>query len=307
MEQSIVLQEREVATLEVDPLVLLCLLAVRQLGGKSVPAKQDLFAKGLKGPLQTALEKGWLEAKKAALQLPGKAKPSKVDVLDLTDEGDRVVRQAAQPEVLQASATGQLAGLRRQLEEDRQQLKDEILALFSSPKGGKPKTGAVAKEASGLAKAVAELGKRLEKVEAALQAGGNQEVLQKIDEAFAGLLDRLGQRVPHGQAAPVSPASPAAGTAPTPALRVVLRRAYDSLCQLIDFEDRLVPLDRLFHQARHEFPGLTVDAFHRELQALWDERELELQVANDPRAVKEPDKVIRRGDNLYYYALWHRK
>jgi hypothetical protein len=53
--------------LEVDPQVLLCLLAVRQLGGKSVPAKQDLFTKELKAPLKTAQENGWLRADKATV------------------------------------------------------------------------------------------------------------------------------------------------------------------------------------------------------------------------------------------------
>jgi hypothetical protein len=46
-EASSLLTQRKVIALEVDPQVLLCLLAVRQLGGKAVPAKQDLFSKGL--------------------------------------------------------------------------------------------------------------------------------------------------------------------------------------------------------------------------------------------------------------------
>ncbi len=289
--------------MEVDPHVLLCLLAVRLLGGKSIRAKQDLFSKGLKGALKVALEKGWLQANKVPLQLPGKTRPSKVDVLDLTADGEVVLRQAAQPEALAASATGQIAELRRQLEDDRQELKAEILARLSAKKGGKGKADAVEKEAAALSKTVGELARRLEKVEAALQARGPDPLLQKIDEAFLNLLNRLQQIVPQG-AARMEASSPT-GITSGGVLRTGLRRAYDALCQLIEFEDRLVPIPRLYHQARYELPGLSVAAFHAELLALWDRRELELQVANDPQAIKEPDKVIRRGDNNYYYVIWH--
>jgi len=287
---------------EVDPHVLLCLLAVKQLGGKSVPAKQDLFSKGLKASLQIALEKGWLQANKATLQLPGKAKPSKVDVLDITADGAAVLRQAAQPEVLAAT---DVARLRKQLEDDRQQLKADILAMVSAKKGGKGKGDDVEKETAALSKTVGELAKRLEKIETALQARGPDPVLQKIDEAFRNLLNRLPQVSSQGTAARVETAPSPAVPSSEAALRTGLRRAYDSLCQLIEFEDRLVPIPRLYHQARYELPGLSVAAFHTELQTLWDRRELELQVANDPRAIKEPDKVIRRGDDNYYYVIWH--
>lgn len=292
-------------TLEVDPHVLLCLLAVRQFGGKSIPAKQDLFSKGLKAPLKIALEKGWLQANKIPLQLPGKTKLSKVDVLDLTADGEVILRHAAHPEVLAAAATGQIAELHRQLEDDRQQLKAEIRSLLSAKKGGKGKADAVEKEAAALSKTVGELAKRLGIVEAALQSRSPDPVLQKIDDAFMNLLNRLQQMIPQGTAARMEASSPQASFAPGGVLRTGLRQAYDALCQLIEFEDRLVPIPRLYHQARNAFPDLSVAAFHAELQTLWDRRELELQVVNDPQAIKEPDKAIQRGDNKYYYVIWH--
>jgi len=73
---------------------------------------------------------------------------------------------------------------------------------------------------------------------------------------------------------------------------------------LIDFQDRLVPLYRLFHQARHMGGEFTVAEFHAELQSLWDKRELELQSLNEVRSAVEPDKAIRRGELLYYFVLW---
>ena len=47
-----------------------------------------------------------------------------------------------------------------------------------------------------------------------------------------------------------------------------------------------------------------MEAFHRELEALWHRRELELKVLNDVRSAVEPDKGIRHGDNLYYFVYW---
>ena len=301
--------------MDIDPQVFLCLLAVRQFGGRSVPAKQDLFTKGLKAPLKTAVDSGWLRSVRAAVQTTdknGKAKSTKVDMLELTPEGEETLRRAAQPDTLAAVAASQVAFLRERLEADCQGLRAEVLAaLADKGKGKKPDAG---KEMTALAKTVADLGKRLEKIEAALQGGGSEPILLRIDEAFARLQSRLQQALPAGTATPARPAEHARApqpTAPTSAtgtiVREALRRAYDDLCQLIDFEDRLVPLPRLYHQAHHLMPGLTVAAFQHELQSLWDGRALELQVANDVRDLPEQDKALRRGDNLYYYVLWHQR
>jgi hypothetical protein len=294
---------------DIDPQVLLCLLAVRQFGGQSVPAKQDVFSKGLKAPLKTAQEKGWLRANKITVQTAGKdnkPKSSKVDVLDLTPEGEEVLRQAARPEVLAATTAAQAATLRQQLEQDREKLRAEVLAALAEKGKGKP--DAAAKGHAALSGIVGKLAEQLEKIEAALQAGSAQPILQKIDEAFATLRARLERAVPSGASAeprPPAQAAPLVSSAPTPSLRGVLRQAYDDLCQLIEFQDRLVPLPRLYHQARQALAGLSVEAFHSELQSLWDQRVLELQILNEVRTAAEPDKAIRRGDNLYYFVLWH--
>jgi hypothetical protein len=362
------------------------LLAVQQLGGQDVPAKQDVFTKGLKTPLKTAQEKGWLRLKKITVQKTdknNKPKPSKVDALDLTPEGEEILRQAARPDVLAATMAAQAATLRQRLDQDRENLRAEVLAALSDmakgkskpdaaskehaalaktveklaqqlgktetppPAGdasavlekieaaftamhrrleqdqeklrsdlfaaiaekskGKGKADAAAKEHAALSRTVGQLAERLEKIEAAMQGSSAQPVLDRIDQAFATLRSQLERAVPSGassESRPPAP-SPAAGTAPSPSLRTVLRQAYDNLCQLIDFQDRLVPLPRLYHQARQALPGLSVEAFHAELQSLWDQRVLELQILNEVRTAAEPDKAIRRGDNLYYFVLWH--
>jgi hypothetical protein len=294
----------------------MCLLAVRQLGGRGVPAKQDLFSKGLKTAVKTALEKGWLRADKAAVQTAGKGgkvKSSKVDVLDLTSEGEEVVLRLARPETLAAVTAAQAAGLRERLEADRQQLRADVLAAVSDKGKAKGKAdpakemAALAKPLATLEKTVGDLAKRLEKIEAMVQSGGTEPILQKIDQAFAGLVAKLGPLPSAGTGSGAVAAPPPPTTPTAQPLGDVLRRAYEDLCQLIEFEDRLVPLPRLYHQARHRLPDLNVQAFHDKVQALWDEGVLELQVANDVRDLREQEKGIRRGDNLYYYILWHQR
>lgn len=50
--------------------------------------------------------------------------------------------------------------------------------------------------------------------------------------------------------------------------------------------------------------NLSVEEFHQELVKLWDARQLDLMVLNEVRRATEPDKAIRRGDNLYYFVKW---
>jgi hypothetical protein len=351
-----------------------------------VPAKQDVFTKGLKAPLKTAQEKGWLRLKKITIQKTdknNKPKPSKVDALDLTPEGEEILRQVVRPDVLAATAAAQVAtlrqqlgqdretlraevlaalaemakgkskpdaaskelaalpktveklvqqlgkietpppasnappvlekidaaftALRRRLEQDQEKLRNELLAAITEKGTGKAKADAAAKEHAALSKTVGQLAERLEKIEAAMQGNSAQPILEKIDRAFATLRSQLERAVPSEASPEPRPAAPSPGarTTPTPSLRTVLRQAYDDLCQLIDFQDRLVPLPRLYHQARQALPSLSVEAFHTELQLLWDQRVLELQILNEVRMATEPDKAIRRGDNLYYFVLWH--
>jgi hypothetical protein len=279
-------------------------LAVRQLGGgQAVPAKQDLFTKGLKKPLQTAVEKGWIRSDKADVATvgkTGKTKTARQDVLVLTPEGEQAMRQACSPEVLAAAQAGQLQAFKAGLEADRHRLRQDIVEALAK-KGKSPANPAV-KEMTALSKMVSDLARRLEKIESHLNDNGADPVLQHFDQAFARLEARLGQT-----ASSLPPASNPAGTqtAGSVSVRKALKQAYDQLCLLIEFEDRLVPLPRLFHQARTTQPGLTVQAFHRELEDLWSQRQLELQVLNEVRTASEPDKAIRRGDDLFYYVLWH--
>jgi hypothetical protein len=287
---------------DIDPQVLLCLVAVQQLGGgQPVPTKQDLFTKGLKTPLQVAQEKGWLRSDKADVSTvgkTGKAKVTKQDVLLLTEEGQRILHQAGSPETLAAVAAGEMQALRAKLEADRQTLRQEVITALGQKT--KAKADPAAKEMTALSKIVADLAKRLEKIEANLNTTGPDPLLQRIDQAFARLEEQLGKT---SLVTPKSP-GPNPATQQTPSLRQTLKAANDDLRLLVDFEDGLVPLPRLYHQAKTAVPGLTVETFHQELEKLWNERQLELQVLNEVRTASEPDKALRRGDDLYYYVIW---
>lgn len=279
--------------MELDPQTVVCLLAVQQLGGgQPVPVKLEVF-KGLKKPLQSALDNGWIEQRKdtvVTVARTGKAKNAKVDVLTLTAAGKETLEKAASPEALAAAQLANVQAMKAQLDADRQSLRQEVLAAFTGK--NKSKTDP-AKEIAGLARVVQDLAKRLEKLEAQNDA---EPTLQRIDEAFARLAAKL------QGAAPTAPGERPAQ--PAPSLGKVLKTAYDELSLLLEFEEGLIPLPRLYHQARAMLPALTVGAFHDELQNLWQQRTIELHELNEARTASEPDKALRHGDHFLYYVHW---
>jgi hypothetical protein len=135
-----------------------------------------------------------------------------------------------------------------------------------------------------------------------------QRTLQTVQSAIDPLLDALGSgpgtQPPATQASAPLPNAPAQVPLTSERLRIVLKQKYDYLRQLVEFEDGLVALPRLYEKASGELPGLTVPAFHAELLKLWDERVIELHVLNEVRSAKNPELGIRRNDALYYFAYW---
>lgn len=134
-----------------------------------------------------------------------------------------------------------------------------------------------------------------------------QRTLEAIQSALAPLRAALTAPDAHAAAAPTAepaPARPAQVALTGERLRAVLKQKYDYLRQLVEFEDGLVALPRLYEKASAELPGLTVPAFHAELLKMWDERLIELHVVNEVRSAKDAHLGIRRNDALYYFAYW---
>jgi hypothetical protein len=294
-----------------DPKLLLSLLAVRLLGGKSVPATDDTL-KALKKSVDNAVQDGLLqkgETRVATTTKTGKASSKKVAVIGLTPQGEELLRQTAAPEVYAATQSGQLTALQQTLEADHQRLREEVLAALSEKKG-KGDPAKLQKDLDGLSKKIEQLTKQLEKLGAALGAGDDgSALLAKIDQAFSGMRERLEEVLRTLPPAPrLEPAPPK--PSPTPpaeeSLRGALRKAYEKLCLFVEFRDGLVELPRLYHETRKTRPDLTVKAFHDELLSLWDRRELELHVLNEADRAAEPDKAIEHHNKLYYYVLWAR-
>jgi hypothetical protein len=288
---------------ETDPSLLVTLLAVRLLGQKGVPVTTPLL-KSLKVTVKQAAEQGLLKEGKAkvAVTKDGKTSSKQVAVVDLTDQGEELLRRAATPEALAATNAGYVAALRQSLEADRQQLRAEVGAAVKARSKG-PDEKKIQKELEGLGKKLAELGKQLQKLEAATQAADESPILTRIDQAFAALQARV-EQLGQGHTAPGR--TDQGVTAPADSLRTVLHNAYEKLCRFIEFQDGVVELPRLYHEARRTLPGLTVPAFQAELMALWQQRELELHVLNEVAKATEPEKGVRQHDKLYYYVQWRR-
>jgi hypothetical protein len=282
---------------EADPQVLLVLIAVRLSGKRPAPVAAEPF-KMLKKPLQLAKDQGFVvESEVATTDKKGKPAKKLVAAIDLTPKGEALLQSSAGPDVQAAIAAQEKAALRQALEADRAALRQEVVAaLFAKSKGKTDPAKAIAD----LSKTVGQLAEKLGKLEATMQSGSDDALLARIDQAFAALQLKVAATT----ASPVPSSHVAAPPAPQETLDAVLRRAYRTLRQFAEFNDGLVPIPRLYHEARRTLPHLSVEALHRELQSLWDRRELELKVLNEVRTASEPDKAITRGENLYYYVFW---
>jgi hypothetical protein len=305
---------------ETDP-TLLPLLAVRLLGSQSVPADAAPL-KELKKSVDRAKKDGLLREETVKVpdpnKPPKKMKPATKNqkVVSLTEEGESRLRTAAHPEALAVTASGTLADLRRSLEADRQALLGQLREAVT-PGGPVKEEPKLKQELAKIAKAVADLAGKVQRLEALAHAASPNKALEQIEHGFAAMMARLDSalktlpapRQPP-QSGPPAPrpeaaAIPAAET-PVGALHTVLQDAYERLCHFREFQDGLVELPRLYHEAQKKLPALTVEEFHRELDGLWSRREVEMHILNEVQRASEPDKGIRRDDSLYYFVYWNR-
>jgi hypothetical protein len=310
---------------ETEPNVLVALLAVCTLGGRSAPASHGVI-KGLKAPIKHALEKGLLHEDTLTEQVPveGKKKPKtvKTKVVALTEAGERTLRDSGDPAVIAATqariVAAEVEALRRGLDADRAALRREVQATLASQGKDKGQDKFHA-EVSKLAKALEGLTEKVRQLQEKQPrgSGGAEAVLAKIDEGFAALgakLDRALHSLPRTVA--TAPAPPPSSPAPRPEpttsrpaesqpLAAVLRKAYEELkAHYREYQEGMVELPRLYHEARRSRAGLSVEEFQRELLALEAKRVLDLHIRNEVRDAPEPDKAIRRNDKLYYFVYW---
>ncbi len=284
-----------------DSLEVICLLAIKQLGGQAVPAKQDLFAKGLKSSLKSAVDKGYVLSEKVAVSVTGKSgkpKLTKIDALTLSPSGESFLKASVSPETLANARQGEIKAIQLALHADREKLRADVVGSLESLSDQGP---VGSKEISAMTKSIADLSKRLEKIELQLQRPTSQDILRRIDDAFALLFTQVNR---------IGEIDPTENPTPTPrvrSLREQIRESYQDLHGLLEYQDGLVPLPRLFHQTQSQLPRLTIAAFHEELLKLWDERAVVLVELNEVGTAAEPEKAIRRGDSLYYFVLWKDK
>jgi hypothetical protein len=130
------------------------------------------------------------------------------------------------------------------------------------------------------------------------------DALRALEAALAPV--EAACREPVEEKAPIPLTRPAPQTQPTTSgsLREVLHCHYEYLCRLVEFQDRLVELPRLYQKARGDIPDLTVRQFQDELLRLRGERQVELYILNEVRSADHPEIGIREGDALYYFVRW---
>ncbi len=279
--------------METKPSLTALLLIARTLGDQNLIANLEAF-KGFKKELALAQEQGLLASGSASLPTvgkDGKTKMKKTKVVNVTEAGAAYLHQAASPEAQAAARVGEIAA---ELEKDRAALREQVLASLKP--AGKAKADP-SKEIKEIAKQVAKLAERLEKLEGTLQSDSPTGVLDHIDAAFA----KLSAKLTGGATPAAAPTAPAA-----PPLAKLLEETYRHLCRFTQYEDGLVDLPRLYHEMKQKMPTLTVAAYHKELLDLWEKRTVELKIANEVRLATEPQLGIQQGENLYYHVLWQR-
>jgi hypothetical protein len=315
---------------ETEPNVLVALLAIRTLGGRVAPASHEVV-KALKGPIKQAVEKGLLREDTLTEQVPveGKKKPKtlKTKVVGLTEAGERMLHAAGDPEALAATQARMVAAevdaLRRGLDADRAALRQEVQTALAGP--GKDRgPDKFQAEVGKLAQALERLTEKVRQLQERQPKGGagTETLMAKIDEGFASLgakLERALQGLSRAPAPrPSAPAQPSPASSPAPRaeppapkpaepapLQAVLRKAYEELkAHYREYQEGMVELPRLYHEAKRARPGLSVEEFQRELLALESRRALDLHIRNEVRDAPEADKAIRRNDKLYYFVYW---
>jgi hypothetical protein len=296
-------------------------------GPKSLLGKDDcLFPNTAKGkPLaQAAVDQGYLITRTETVPPSGRQKKGKEVVIgELTEKGRQHILEVDSPKsVLQA-------------------LLPAVQALAEGPKQ-QPKTDNLRPEleratqacVKAIEGAFARLQKTVEDAFAKLQGAVVKALPSSastpsldpgpILAALHAALARM--EVPMGATAavPLSPRPAQGATGPAPAaeevihkptgaaapaisteqFRSAIRQAYDHLCLFVEFRDKLVEIPRLYHETVQRLPGLAVERFHQELEALSNERKVELHKLNEVHMAKERELAIEKDDRLYYYIFW---
>lgn len=271
------------------------------------PGDAPLFPGGAAGGrlATAAVGQGLLTTEKVAL--PGKR--TKVEVGTLTDKGRAFIAEADSPKAVLEALLPAVQALAR----DRD---GPDPALFRA---------VVEKAAADCIAAVRaafdEMGRAVVAAVASARPGPSADAAGVLG-VLSAVLGRLGQEAkPAPAPAPAPPPTETAATPTAPATAPVpipptadalpaeefrrrLRDAYSELKLYKEFRDGLVEIPRLYHEATKRIPGLGVERFHRELEALSQERKAELHKLNEVQSAKERHLAIERNDRLYYYILW---
>jgi hypothetical protein len=277
-------------------------------GPKPLGGKGDCLFPGkkLEKAAQEAVDRGYIMTRTKTIPAAGRKKAQDVVVAELTEKGRQFVLDTDSPKAILQALLPSVQSLAAEHTQQRQ-----VDALHAE-----------------LQKTTQECVKAIEKAFAKMEAA----VAKALPAPVTGpsfdaqpLLNALQQtlaRVTAPSSAGTNVAPPAPPTPPVrppdqpkpPAestsritseqLRQALRQAYDHLCLFVEFRDKLVEIPRLYHETVRHLPGVSVERFHRELDALSAEWKVELHKLNEVHAAKERELAIERDDRLYYYVFW---
>jgi hypothetical protein len=289
----------------------------RALGGpQPLAGKDGLFPSGAKGKelARAAVEEGYLTSRTEMVPPPAgkKGKAKEIVLGELTPKGRQHVLEIDSPKkVLEALLPAVQA------------LSSRPAAAPASAEGLRPELDKATRACvEAIQKGFADLNKKIEAAVGRMEqavvkalppartgpAPDPGPVLAALREALARLPAAPPAAVPTPAPVPRPPTPPPGPPRAEPVtaeqVRTALRQAYDELCLYVEFRDKLVEMPRLYHEAVRRLPGLSVERFHRELEALSNERKLELHKLNEVHLAKERNLAIEKDERLYYYVYW---
>jgi hypothetical protein len=87
-----------------------------------------------------------------------------------------------------------------------------------------------------------------------------------------------------------------------------IKAAFDHQSLFDEHEDGVIPLFRIYHEAKKRMPDLTVPEFHEHLKDMSKDDAIELHKLNEVHMAEQPDKAIVTGkgtndERMYYFAM----
>lgn len=99
---------------------------------------------------------------------------------------------------------------------------------------------------------------------------------------------------------------PGAAALPDPKVAAAVKAGVEHGSMFVDYQDGVVPIDKVLKKAQQHYPGLTKEQFHEELKKLWDAGQVVLHVHNETHSISPgmKDAGLMNNGKLMGWVQW---